>query len=187
MYKICKTEQSLARQRALEQGLLQQMGIKRFDEISISDLCKHLGITRKVFYRYFSGKEGALHSLLDHKLMEFYDAGVVEGLQGGTPQGDLERFFKFWYDRRDLLDALDRSELNGVLVERCTILASREKLAPSLTRSWAPFKQEVVISFVICGLLATVFHWHKNGFPYTAGEMAGVAVAMLSKPLVSNI
>ncbi len=187
MYKICKTEQSSSRQHALEQGLLQQMCRKRFDEISISDLCQHMGITRKVFYRYFSGKEGALYSLMDHKIMEFYKSGVIEGLRGGTPRGDLERFFKFWYEQRDFLDALDRSELNGVLVERCTMLANREKLAPGLTQGWAPFKQEVVISFVICGLLAIVFRWHKNGFPYTPMEMAEVAVAMLSKPLLSKI
>lgn len=184
MYKVCKTEQSSARQHELEQGLLRQMGRKRFDEISISDLCQHLGITRKIFYRYFSGKEGALYSLLDHTIMEFYDSGVLEGLRGGTPRGDLEHFFKFWYERKELLDALDRSELNGVLVERCTMLASREKLTPGLTRGWEPFKQEVAIAFVICGLLSIVFHWHKKGFLHTPTEMAEVAVAMLSKPLL---
>ena len=101
MYKLCKTEQSSARQRELEQGLLRQMYHRRYEDISISDLCDHLNIPRKTFYRYFSGKDGALFSLLDHTIMEFYETGTIEGLKGTTPLGDLERFFAFWYEKRN--------------------------------------------------------------------------------------
>ena len=55
MYKLCKTEQSAMRQRQLEQGLLQLMQTKRYEEISISDLCQRMGMPRKTFYRYFDG------------------------------------------------------------------------------------------------------------------------------------
>ena len=71
MYKLCKTEQSAARQRQLEQGLLQIMQTQQYEDISISDLCDRLGIPRKSFYRYFSSKDGALMALIDHTLMEF--------------------------------------------------------------------------------------------------------------------
>lgn len=81
MYKYCKTEQSVQRQRELEKGLLDMMKYKQFEEISVSDLCDRLHIPRKSFYRYFSSKEGALHALLDHTLLEFYDTGSIEGLQ----------------------------------------------------------------------------------------------------------
>lgn len=187
MYKQCKTEQSYSRQRELEQFFLKQMLRQRFDEISISDLCQETGITRKSFYRYFSSKEGALFSLLDHTVMEFYESGTIQGLRGGTPQGDLERFFQFWYTHRDLLDALQRSNLTGVLVERCTILAQREQLTPSLTRGWDAFKQEIAISFAVCGLLSIVFRWHQDGFRASPKEMAEVATAMLSRPLLPKI
>ena len=53
MYKLCKTEQSAARQRQLEEGLLTVMLTRRYDEISVSDLCDDLAIPRKSFYRYF--------------------------------------------------------------------------------------------------------------------------------------
>ena len=85
MYKYCKTEQSVQRQREMEKGLLDMMKYKQFEEISVSDLCDRLNIPRKSFYRYFSSKEGALHALLAHTLLEFYDTGSIEGLRGGTP------------------------------------------------------------------------------------------------------
>ena len=60
MYKICQTEQSTRRQRELEQGLLRLMLHKNYEDISVSDLCDHMQIPRKSFYRYFSSKDGAL-------------------------------------------------------------------------------------------------------------------------------
>lgn len=186
MYKLCKTEQSSARQRELEQGLLRQMYHRRYEDISISDLCDHLNIPRKTFYRYFSGKDGALFSLLDHTIMEFYETGTIEGLKGSTPLGDLERFFAFWYEKRTLLDVLYRSSLTGTLVERCTLLARNEQLAPSVTKGWDNLKQDIAISFVVCGLLSMVFRWQQEGFCATAKEMADVATAMLSRPLLTK-
>ena len=61
MYKQCRTEQSAVRQRQLEQGLMEAMMKKKYEEISVTDLCVELGIPRKAFYRYFSDKDGALH------------------------------------------------------------------------------------------------------------------------------
>ena len=158
---------------------------QRYEDISISDLCEQLQIPRKTFYRYFSSKDGALFSMLDHNIMEFYETGALEGIAGGTPLGDLERFFEFWYKKKALLDVLQRSSLTGTLVERCTLLARQEKLAPSVTKGWDDLKQEIAISFVVCGLLSMVFRWHQEGFCATSQEMAEVATAMLSRPLLS--
>ena len=92
MYKLCKTEQSAARQRQLEQGLLQAMRTQQYEEISISDLCDRLEIPRKSFYRYFSSKDGALAALLDHTLMEFEQSPQnAVSAKRGTANGDLER------------------------------------------------------------------------------------------------
>lgn len=187
MYKLCRTEQSFARQRQLELGLLDAMKHRRFDEISVSDLCEHLGIPRKSFYRYFSSKDGALFALLDHTLMEFYDGTPMEGMRGNTPLIDLERFFSFWYTHKDLLDALQRSSLSGILVERATTLAREEQLMASYMNSWDHFLQGVAISFAVCGLMSMVFQWYQEGFQIEPKDMANAATTLLTRPLVPNI
>ena len=187
MYKLCRTEQSFARQRQLELGLLDAMKHRRFDEISVSDLCEHMGIPRKSFYRYFSSKDGALFALLDHTLMEFYDGTPMEGMRGNTPLIDLERFFSFWYTHKDLLDALQRSSLSGILVERATTLAREEQLMASYMNSWDHFLQGVAISFAVCGLMSMVFQWYQEGFQIEPKDMANAATTLLTRPLVPNI
>ena len=187
MYKLCRTEQSFARQRQLELGLLDAMKHRRFDEISVSDLCESMGIPRKSFYRYFSSKDGALFALLDHTLMEFYDGTPTEGLRGGTPLEDLERFFSFWYEHRELLDALQRSSLSGLLVERATALAQEEQLMASYMKNWDAFLQGIAVSFSVCGLIAMVFQWHIGGFQVPVQEISRAATTLLTNPLVPRL
>ena len=187
MYKFCKTEQSFQRQRELEQGLLAMMAHQRFEEISVSDLCDRMGIPRKSFYRYFSSKDGALFALLDHTIMEFYDTGSIEGLRGGTPIGDLERFFQFWKSHRKLIDAMQRSNLSGMLVERAVSLAKQEQLMPGYVRDWEDILKDVAMSFVVCGLMSMVLQWHREGYKIPTEQMAKAAVTMLSRPLIPNI
>lgn len=187
MYKYCKTEQSAQRQRELEQGLLDMMERHRFEEISVSDLCDRLNIPRKSFYRYFSSKEGALYALLDHTLMEFYATGSIEGLRGGTPTGDLERFFLFWKNHKKLLNAVIYSNLGGMLVERAVNLSKQEELMPGYVSAWEDTLKDVAMSFVVCGLMSMVLQWHRDGFRIPTEQMAGAAVAMLSRPLIPSL
>ena len=158
-----------------------------FEEISVSDLCERMGIPRKSFYRYFSSKDGALHALLDHTLLEFYATGQLEGLRGGTPAGDLERFFLFWRNHSKLLDAVQRSNLYGMLVERAVNLAGQEELMPGYVRDWEDTMKIVAMSFVVCGLMSMVIQWHTDGYRIPTEQMAKAAVTMLSRPLIPNL
>ena len=189
MYKLCKTEQSAARQRQLEQGLLEAMKQKRYDEISISDLCDRMEIPRKSFYRYFTGKDGALQALIDHTLMEFAD--YTELYRQGkvrTIQLDLESFFQFWVQRKDLLDVLARSGLRGLLVNRAVAFALTDDVLPMrfLPNENYTMQQHITM-FGVCGLMSMVLNWHDTGYAIPAQEMARIAVRMISRPLFPDV
>lgn len=186
MYKLCKTEQSAARQRMLEQGLLQAMYTQLYEEISISDLCDRLNVPRKSFYRYFSNKDGALFALLDHTLLEFTQASGEGNGQSAGVFGDLERLFVFWYEHKALLSALQRSRLSGLLVERATSHALHERLMPAYLIDKDPSIQQMSMTFTICGLLSMVLAWHNENYRETPQKMAEIATAMLTKPLIQG-
>lgn len=182
MYKICHSDYSIRRQRELEKGLLQLMIKRNYDSITVSDLCDYLQIPRKAFYRYFSGKDGALHALLDHTMMDFQFSeqyGV-----SGTALGELDRYFQFWYDHRNLLDALQRSSLSGMLVERATQFALKERMMPMYMLSLDAQYQGIALSFAICGLMSMVIQWHHQNFIQTPEEMTRIATQMLTQPLI---
>ena len=185
MYKLCKTEQSARRQRELEQGLLNLMLQCRYEDISVSDLCDRLEIPRKSFYRYFSSKDGALYALLDHTMMEFFDSEAdAVSPAPGTQMGDLDRYFFFWKSHSDLLDAMQRNGLSGMLVERAMALAIRERLMPGYMWDMEPETRQLGVSFAVCGLLSMVLQWHSQGFKIQPEEMTKIAVSILTKPLI---
>lgn len=185
MYKDCRTEQSAHRQRALEKGLLEAMKQQRFDDISISDLCDRIGVPRKSFYRYFSGKEGALHALLDHTLMEF-EPFMLEFQSGGhrSVRRDLETFFRFWLERQDLLDALAHSNLSGMLIERSVAYAVTDDVLPIrfLPNDTKQMQRQITM-FGVCGLMSMVLTWHHEAFQTPPQVLADAAARMLSQPL----
>lgn len=186
MYKICRTEQSSQRQRAIEKGLLDLMGRRRYEDISISDLCSFLQIPRRVFYRYFSSKDGALYALLDHIMMDFQLTQLLPTADDFTAPGDMARYFQFWYQNKPLLDALSRSGLNGVLVERATSFALQEKMMPRYMLSWNLDMQRLAMSFTISGLMSMVLRWHQQGFLQSPEEMCRIATGLLTEPLINH-
>ena len=185
VYKLCKTEQSAARQRELELGLLESMSSRHYEQISVSDLCDFLQVPRKSFYRYFSGKDGALHALIDHTLME-YDR-TSDWIPKGemTVREELKNLFLFWKEQKKLLDALQRSGLSGVLIERA--IGNAMSVA-GLSRG-AEQKQLLTVPehtalFVSCGLMSMIIQWHHGGYALPVERMADIAAGILTKPLL---
>ena len=186
MYKLCKTEQSAQRQRSLEEGLLAAMKTKRYEEITISDLCSQMGIPRKSFYRYFSSKDGALYALIDHTLLDFeQQTGILTGDALGNVAWDLRHFFAFWQERRQLLDALERSGLSGVLVQRAISQAQNEYTMPRYqTNPEIRRIQSHAITFCICGIMSMVTRWHRSGYAESPAELSQIAATLLTRPLI---
>lgn len=189
MYKMCKTEQSAARQRELEQGLLTAMLSHHYDEISVSDLCSQIGIPRKSFYRYFSGKEGALHALIDHTLLGYESFALPEYYgEKRTTQHDLERFFQFWLLQKPLLDALSKSGLSGVLIERSIEHAVSDVGTPSRFLPQAEkMEKKHATMFGVCGLMSMMLDWHNGGYTVPPRQMAQLAVRLLTRPLFLSL
>ncbi len=186
MYKLCMTEESTKRQHELEMGLLEMMRTTPYDDISVSDLCDRMNIPRKSFYRYFSGKDGALHALLDHTFMQYYtDYDTIEHKTINSYRYSVQRFFDFWKDNKPLLDALEGSGLTGVLIERAMAHSINEvnafrRLIPDASKQVLEYS----ISFVVCGLLTMVVRWHGSGYDVSAEEMTRMADRLLSRPIL---
>lgn len=184
MYKICQSEQSTRRQRELEQGLLRLMLKHNYEDITVSDICDYLQIPRKSFYRYFSSKDGALYALIDHTLALFFEMPTAREDTRGTALGDLSLYFTFWYDNRVLLDALQRSSLSGILVERANRFAMQEGHLPRQFKIMRPEIRDLAMAFSVCGLMSMILHWHRNGFLISPGEMTRLAQSILANPLL---
>lgn len=179
MAKVCVTEKTAQRQRWIENGLLELMQERRFEEIGVTELCAHLGLARRSFYRYFSHMDDVLDSLLVHT---FQDMAVPDALVGVE---ELRRNFDFWRSREALLTALARSGMSSKLMEYTLRFTDADTLQGYLEPGdpARDLRREVRL-FVTGGLVSLVIAWHAEGFRRTPEQMARIAHRMLFRPIL---
>ena len=187
MYKLCKSEHSALRQREMEQQLLKMMGTVRYEDITVSDLCTQAGFSRKAFYRYFSGKEGALYALIDHTLWELDSFPFTENTGRNASREKVVWFFQFWKNQKLLLDALDFSGISELLMKRMLVYAMS---GPGVIRHFLTYRnsnlaaEEYAMTFGVCGLASIAFEWHRRGYQQSPEEIGQIALELLTKPLL---
>ena len=177
MYRKCVTEVSIRHQKQAERSLLELMRKMPYDDISVTTLCHHAGITRRTFYHLFNSKTGALYAMIDHIILE---------AESYCPhiRDEALRFFRFWQDHRDLLDALRENNLSSMLLERMIICVLNEDYD---IRYWLRHngweEEKDIIVFNASGVMALVFRWYYSDFQESPEEMAALLKKIITRPL----
>ncbi len=188
MYKLCKTEQSAQRQKEIEQALLQTLGRKSYQDITITELCLTLNIPRKTFYRYFDSKDDALYALIEHTMLEYSGFHEKEKDSERTLQKEIYEFFSFWQNKKEFLDIFSRNCMLDKIIEVSVNfpikdIVSLSKFLPD-DGEWARGK---IFKFAVCGLITSMIDWYKEGFKTNISDMVDVSCRVLSQPLFPNL
>lgn len=180
MYKLCKTERSVKRQREIELAFLKLMETTPYDDITVTSLCTSIGIPRKAFYRYFDTKEDALIALIDHTLAE---CDVI--ISSNAPlRTRVENVVLFVKRQKPLLDVLAQNDLLAPLT---SIAARMPTCKPDLLATIFPNEPErmrpILARFAASGFIFLVLDWHNNNFERTVGEMTDIVLRLLVRPI----
>ena len=176
MYKLCATEKSAKNQALLEKAFLRLSLQFNYDDITISDICREAGLSRKVYYRLFENKNDVLYALIDHAL---------GGFEAYEPEMEpLLRFFSYWKEQKPLLDALDRSQCNALLMDRVVrfVLTYNPSSLTDVYPELLSWDRDTQI-FFIGGLFSTMLDWHVRGFDSSVEEISQSLLKLLSEPL----
>jgi len=183
MYTLCTTEKTALQQKQFEQTFLQMLLESDYDTITISDLCRRAGLSRKIFYRLFEKKADVLYSMIDRALMES-DYYIPDESVG---PGELHRFFAFWQYKKDLLDALLKHQTSSLLTERAIRFAMREE--GSIVRSFGVEEDRgryETIVFYLSGIFSLLVIWHGQGYKQSIDEMSALLMDILTNPAVKD-
>lgn len=188
MYKLCKIEQSSKRQREIEGVLLNLMLEKRYEDISVSEICERANMPRKSFYRYFDGKDGAMQSLLYHTMMELDVIRVSQNSTERTLKEDFEDFFVFWKGKKDFLEAFDRSGLIGLLMESVmnNAMDKFDEIGKYISETNLD-ENRTTLLFIVSGLMTMTINWYRTGFAESVPNMSRIATKIITRPLFGNL
>ncbi len=189
MYTRVVSEKSAAQQRTFEAALLDLLEEKLFENISISELCRVAGLSRKIFYRLYDAKADVVYSMIDHALLDT-NSFVPDESVG---QGGMHHFLAYWKSQKRLLDILAKNRISLLLPQQAISLVLEEE--PDIVNSFSAGKSDIrleMVTFCITGLFTLVLDWHHRGFDRSIDEMARilmevVTTAPVKEPLISNI
>lgn len=166
-------ELTLQRRQQIEEGLLEMLRLTPYEKISVTDLAKQLGMSRKSFYKYFNGKDDCLVSLLDRVILEGAIHVTAISPEGADMYAMWQAFLRFWQSRRTLLEVVDGQQMERLLLWRYLHYFQTEErnrqVIPGLP---ADDRDEDVLSFYLMGLLTVLLSWCHRGFEPGVEEMA---------------
>ena len=181
MYKHCNTEESAQRQRQLEQCLLDLMVDVPYANVTIGQICEQAGISRKSFYRYFDSKDGCLHALLDHTIMNGAAYYMSEGGSGHFDLAFCIRVFEYWQRQTPLLDVLEKNSQSLQLLQRTVRYILEEE--PEYSR-YMGISQDFImehIVYTVGGMMGMILTWHHEGFPKPAARMGELLYQLMQR------
>lgn len=157
-------------------ALLQLLKSKKYDAISITEICKEANLSRKTFYVHFTQKDDLLSHLSDDLCLGFSQTDDRSGYY---------HFFVFWYHLQDWVEVLIANNLFYPITIQ-SIYKYSELLYP---KNWNTLlgehleKRSLIFEFICAGLTRLVIKWHENGFKESPEEMAALAEFILSGAL----
>lgn len=183
MYKLCVTEKTAQQQRQFETVFLELAQEILYDDITISELCRRAGLSRKIFYRLFERKADVLYALIDHTLLD----GQSYQPDESVGEGGLHRFLAFWRSQKPLLDMLKMNKSSHLLTQ-CAIryiLQERGPFVHCLGMDDMQYGREALV-FYISGIFALVLNWHEQDFVQSIDELSAALMFLLNTPPVKH-
>lgn len=137
---------------------------QKYQNITVTSLCKEMNIPRKTFYRYFDTLEDVLNLIIDEVLMESFLYLEIKS--------DLSGYFTYWKKQKYLLDVFEKNELSSLLVTK-----SQKKFYSSNTFKNMTNK-DIRYSAYIAAIFTILLSWHHSGMRQSVEEISTLAKDM---------
>lgn len=184
---MAHAELFLQRQKEIEMVLLELMQTIPYQQITVTDLTKRMGIARKSFYHYYTSKEECFESLTDRLIQE----SALYAFRQLTDNQNAAQIYgeniKYWMSQKPFLDAVIQNNLWYILLARTVChIRQEEKLVQSLLGTPTMEYDEDILLFYVSGQLALMLRWCAQGFPLSVEEMARKYFRLMHSPLLGS-
>ena len=181
-----RTERTLRRKEEIEAALLELMHSTSYQQITVTDLTKHLDVARKSFYYYFPSKDACFESLVDRLIQE----SALHVSRKLTDDQQIVQIYeenlRFWICQKPFLDLVIKNNLGHILLARTMHhIRQEEKLVQTLLRTPSVEFDEDILLFYVTGHQGLLLNWCAQNFTLSVEEMARKYLRLMHTPLLS--
>ena len=102
--KVPGSTAAYRRQKQIEDCLFENLRLRPYPSVSISDLCHQLGISRKSFYNYFPDKDSCFRSIISRKLHACILYLTAELPENASREEIITGYLAFWREEKNLME-----------------------------------------------------------------------------------
>ena len=181
------TEAAVSRQLKIEECLLQNMAQLPYDRISVADLCRQMGISRRLYYTYFPDKDACLISIIDRVVRESIESLPDVPINSDSMFSVTVAYLSYWREHADFLDLVVRNNLKALIVERSFLYFKNHEHNVLNLLNTPQFKADDSILWLYVAIRYVVlWQWHENQYALSVEEMAAKYLRMLKQPIIQD-
>ncbi len=179
------TPAAYRRQKQIEDCLYENLQHTPYQSISVSDLCRQVGISRKAYYNYYRDKDACLSAIIDQQLRKTSLEVTLLLADNSTPLETATLILESWKRQKPFLDVLVRNDLLYLLMLRQMQYIMEEDTVTLALLDTPEIKPDadIVACYMSCQL-TLVLQWYNRGFETPVEEMAKKLLRVLQKPLI---
>lgn len=168
--------------RKMVRALLAIMHQYDYKEITITQIAQEAGLSRKTFYRLFSGKDEVLAFCFEELFEECFAQIKARGLRHYWDVVQL--FFDFWEERRDLLLLLQKNGLLPRVFEQSYQYAMPvfEFVRSKETAEALVLPLPYLLAYSVGGMHSMLLKWVERGMEIPSKDL----IAKLKTGLMSD-
>jgi AcrR family transcriptional regulator len=176
------------RQTQIEDCLFEKMQTTPWQSISVADICRNVGISRKAYYNYYKDKEACFCGYIDRVIQESLLYATQSLSSNLTPMDAIILVLDFWKSKKVFLDLLKKNNQVHLLVDRCVSYALHEdrSVLQMLNTESLPTDTDILSCYVAIQINLIVL-WHNRNFDTPTEIMAKKLMRIMFEPLIKLI
>ena len=174
------------RQRQIEDCLYENLLRTPWQSISVADICRQVGISRKAYYNYYPDKEACFSAYIDRVIRDT----VLESSQSlpdnASPLDASAALLENWKTKKDFIRILVNNHLLYLLTDRAIryVQAEDRALQELLSTDDIPTDVDILTCYTAIQM-TLILQWYSRDFDTPTKEMAKKFLRLLNEPLIS--
>lgn len=179
--KLPNTPGTCQRQKQIEDCLHENLLQKPYHSVSVSDLCKQVGISRKAFYNYYPSKDACFCAILDRVIQ---DSVLRLRPNPDDPVQVYTAYLEYWKCQKPLFDIIVRNNLGYLFIQQSLHhVMTEERTLLDLLNTPVVKSDTDILSCCMSIQITLLMQWYSRGFDTPAREMATKFLRLLYLPM----
>lgn len=176
------------RQRQIEDCLYENLLHTPWQSISVADICRQVGISRKAYYNYYPDKDACFAAYVDRVIRDT----VLESSQSlpvnASSLDASAALLEQWKQRKDFIRILVDNHLLNLLISQAIqyVLTEDRALQELLSTDEIPTDVDILTCYTAIQM-TLILQWYGRDFDTPTVEMAKKFQRLIHEPLISVV